>query len=348
MQYDLYVGTNSVRGSKGIYHITLDGETGAMELRETLPFYHSGYLLRSGDGGRLYVLSEGMTFRGAASGGVVSYDVSQGGFRELGSQLTHGQRPCQGALSAEGGTLYVGNFFAGTIAVLPVGEDGALLPASHVISHTRTEVFRAGIHCVMPHPQGRCLAAIELAHNAVNLYDPARDYEMVYSLELPQGTFPRHMVFSEDGRFLYLLSQEKSRVYVYAYCPDEPRQLREIQQISTLPEGFGGRNEAAAIRLQPGGELLVTSNRGVGDAERLDSLAVFRRHGDTGMLTLTQIQPTRGQTPRDVQFTADGKWLVAALQASDTLESYRVDTASGRILLGAAEFPVPSPACVAR
>ena len=66
------------------------------------------------------------------------------------------------------------------------------------------------------------------------------------------------------------------------------------------------------------------------------------------MLTLTQIQPTQGQTPRDVQFTADGKWLVAALQASDSLESYRVDTASGRILLGAAGFPVPSPACVAR
>lgn len=348
MRYDLYVGTNSVRGSKGVYHVALDGETGAITGLETIPFYNSGYLLRSRDGGRLYVLSEGMTFRGIASGGVVAYDVSGPGYRELGGQITHGQRPCQGALSGDGRTLYVGNFYGGTIAVFPLEENGTLASASHVIPHTRTPVFRPGIHCVMPHPQGSCLAAIELAHNAINLYDPARDYEIAYTLELPQRTFPRHMVFSEDGRFLYLLSQEKSLVYVYAYCPDEPQQLREIQQISTLPENFRGRNEAAAIRLQPGGALLVTSNRGVGQGERLDSLAVFRRQRETGCLTLTQIRPTQGQTPRDVQFTPDGNWLVAALQASDTLESYRVDGASGRLTLSAAGFPVPSPACIAR
>lgn len=347
MQYDLYVGTNSQRGSQGVYHVLLDGETGSMEIAGVIPFYNSGYLVRSKNGRRLYVASEGMTFRGAATGGVVTYDLSEGTPRELDSQPTHGQRPCHISLSPDERVLYVGNFFGGTIAVLPVGEDGCVAPASHVLAHTRTERFRAGIHCVMPHPRGKCLAAIELAHNAINLYDPRRGYEMVYSLELPNGLFPRHMVFSRDGRFLYLLSQEQSRVYVYAYLPDQADQLQELQQISTLPEGFRGRNEAAAIRLQPGGDLLVTSNRGVGEGERLDSVAVFRRQEKTGLLSLIQIQSTQGRTPRDVQFTPDGKWLVAALQASDALESYRVDGQSGELTLGRA-LPVPSPACIAR
>ena len=348
MHYDMYVGTNSVRGSEGVYHIELDGATGEMTCRDIIPFYNSGYLLRSGDGRRLYVVGEGMTFRGAASGGAVAYDLTGGAPREIGAQLTQGQRPCQAALSADGKTLYVGNFFGGTIAVLPVNECGGLEPAVRVICHQRTPVFRAAIHCVTPHPQGTCLAAIELAHNAINLYDPAEDYRMVYSLELPDGTFPRHMEFSEDGRFLYLLSQELSRVFVYAYLPDQPQQLQELQQISTLPEGFRGRNEAAAIRLHPNGRILITSNRGVGEGERMDSLAVFLRREDTGQLTLARICPTRGRTPRDFQFTPDGAWLVAALQASDTLESYRVDGATGELTLGAADFAVPSPACVAR
>ena len=348
MQYDLYVGTNSQRGSRGVYHVLLDGETGAMAIAGVIPFYNSGYLVRSEDGRRLYVASEGMTFRGAATGGVVTYDLSEGTPRELGAQPTHGQRPCHISLSPDETMLYAGNFFGGTIAVLPVTADGRTAPASYVLTHTRTERFRAGIHCVMPHPQGKCLAAIELAHNAINLYDPRRGYEMVYSLELPDGLFPRHLVFSRDGRFLYLLSQEQSRVYVYAYLPDQAEQLQELQRISTLPEGFSGRNEAAAIRLQPGGDLLVTSNRGVGEGERLDSVAVFRRQQKTGLLSLTQIQPTQGRTPRDVQFTPDGKWLVAALQASDTLESYRVDGQNGKLTLGTAGLPVPSPACIAR
>ena len=75
---------------------------------------------------------------------------------------------------------------------------------------------------------------------------------------------------------------------------------------------------------------------------------MFHQDEGTGLLTLTQIQPTIGQTPRDVQFTADGAWLVAALQTTDTLESYRVDAENGRLIPGTAGFPVPSPACIAQ
>lgn len=346
MNYDFYVGTNSVRGSRGIYRVELDGEHGGLSLREVLPFYNSGYLVRSHTGDRLYVACEGMTFRGAASGGLVTYDLTGGHPQVMSSQVTHGQRPCHISLAPDGSRVYAANFFGGTIGVFPVDRNGVAQAADHVIRHERTPAFRAGVHCVTPHPGGRYLAAIELAHNAVFFYDLERDCRVVYVLELEPGLFPRHLEFSHDGRFLYLLSQEKSLVYTYLFCPEEREMLREIQRISTIPPEFRGRNEPAAIRLNPGGTLLAVSNRGVGTGTRLDSVTLYRRDGETGCLTLSQIMPTEGQTPRDLGFSPDGSWLLVGLQLSDTLESFRVDEARGTLTRGTAGFPVPSPACI--
>lgn len=346
MNYDFYVGTNSVRGSRGIYHVELCGADGGLSLRGVLPFYNSGYLVRARAGDRLYVLSEGMTFRGAASGGLVTYDLTGDVPRVLGARITHGQRPCHVSLAPDGSRLYVANFFGGTIGVFPVDRDGVAQAADCVVRHERTAVFRAGVHCVVPHPGGTYLAAIELAHNAINFYDLKQECRMVYSLELEPGVFPRHIEFSHDGRFLYLLSQEKSLVYTYLFVPEEKKMLRELQRISTLPPEFQGRNEPAAIRLNPSGTLLAVSNRGVGEGARLDSVALYRQDGETGLLTLRQIMPTKGQTPRDLGFSRDGTWLLVGLQTSDTLESFQVDEARGTLTRGTAGFAVPSPACI--
>ena len=135
MDYSLYVGTNSVRGSQGIYHIKLDGETGKITCTDIIPFYNSGYLVRNRAGDRLYVLTESMTFRGKASGGVVAYDISGDSPKEINSRFTCGQRPCHCALSQDERTLFAGNFFGGTIAVFPIDEDGGLCPASHIFAH---------------------------------------------------------------------------------------------------------------------------------------------------------------------------------------------------------------------
>ena len=90
----------------------------------------------------------------------------------------------------------------------------------------------------------------------------------------------------------------------------------------------------------------MTSNRGVGDGERFDSIAVFIRNSVTGLLEQKQIIAIQGKTPRDVQFTWDGKWIIAAGQASDTLESYRMAD-DGTLSLADSGVSVPSPACIA-
>ena len=60
--YYAFIGTNSVRGSRGIYTLRIDAETGIAKIMSTAPAYNTGCLALSQDGGILYAAAEGMTF----------------------------------------------------------------------------------------------------------------------------------------------------------------------------------------------------------------------------------------------------------------------------------------------
>src|SRR5208282_5647892 len=72
------------------------------------------------------------------------------------------------------------------------------------------------------------------------------------SVPLAPGTGPRHVAFSSDGRFLYVLGEITSAVTVFS--KDKKMSYQALQTISTLPDGFSGRKEAAEIAVHPSGK----------------------------------------------------------------------------------------------
>src|SRR5207302_1871690 len=75
-----------------------------------------------------------------------------------------------------------------------------------------------------------------------------------FSATLNPGAGPRHVAFGPDGKFMYVLGELQSTVTVFAN--DAQNTYRSVQQISTLPRGFAGRNDAAEIALHPNGKFL--------------------------------------------------------------------------------------------
>ena len=71
-KYLIYVGTNSVRGSRGIYTVAADPKDWSMEVLSASPAYNSGGICLSPDKKNLYAAAEGMTFDGFAAGGVAA------------------------------------------------------------------------------------------------------------------------------------------------------------------------------------------------------------------------------------------------------------------------------------
>ena len=71
------------------------------------------------------------------------------------------------------------------------------------------------------------------------------------------------------------------------------------------------------------------------------------KHADTGLLTSTGWEPGQGSTPRHVGFDASRRVLFGANEQSDTIVSWRVDPATGRLVPTGQTVRTPSPVTIA-
>lgn len=324
MEYDLFVGTNSVRGSRGIYSLRL-GRGERLELRHTHEAYNAGYLALRG--ARLFAVSEGMTFDGAASGGVLAYAVApDGALRETGRAIAGGQRPC--CLCADASDVYVSNFYGGLCRAFPYDAAGRLAPARLTIDEPALPGLPRALHCVGLLPGGR-LGVVSLGRMALLVYDRASGAR-VCAYEPGEGLHPRHFAVSPDGQTVYLLMQEPAEVHALAFDGASLRRIA-VRRLTDERLVFG----ASAVRVSPDGRTVVCAVR---DGARL---YVLRAEDLSVQQTLT----LPGAVPRDVAFTPDGRYLAAAMQGSDSVAVLRAS--GGSMTLCAQLGGVPSPACIA-
>jgi len=183
--------------------------------------------------------------------------------------------------------------------------------------------------------------------------DLGLDELLVYSFDSTKGTLganpqvakaspgagPRHLAFSSDGRFLYVINELQSTVVTYSYNATTGA-LHELQTISTLPKTFSRNSTAAEIEIHPSGKVLFASNRGD------DSIAVFAIDLHTGTLTQVETDRTGGKTPRNFAIDPTGSWLLAANQDSDQIVVFRIDGKTGHLVRTGEVPQVPSPTCL--
>src|SRR5262249_22550146 len=99
--------------------------------------------------------------------------------------------------------------------------------------------------------------------------------------------------------------------------------LEPLQVISTLPDGFEGRNSTAEIHVSPDGRFVYVSNRGH------DSIAIFAADREDRSVTSIGWESTQGRTPRYFGLDPAGRFLYACNQNSDTIVTFRRDAESG-------------------
>lgn len=330
MKQLVYLGTNSVRGSLGIYTGLLNHDTGTLELLATTPAQDSGYLTLAPDGNTLYATIESMLLNGRAQGGVAAYRIDSDGLPTLiNIEPAQGQLICH--VSCDQKNVYASSYLNGTVTVYPRRKDGGLLPPSHVIRHAPQEDYAPHIHCAAPTYDGKYLCVVEVGYHALCLYD-LTTFEKVLEVRT-KPIRPRQVVCTE--KCIYLLTEGGMTVDEYSYSP-EPSLTRR-QSLSCLPEGFHGMGGAGGIRLSPDGKTLFASIRGV------DVVAVFSVD-ENGHLEKRSVTKLCGSTPRDFGVAADGKHLLIGLQKSDTMAVYRFDRAEVHPVQE--HIHVPSCSCV--
>ncbi|MDR3536765.1 MAG: lactonase family protein [Acetobacteraceae bacterium] len=328
----------------GINVYRIDPATGAWTHRQHIGGLEnpSLFTLRR-DASRLYAVHGARTLISA-----FMRDPASGALTLLNQQDCGGSNPVDAALDPAERHLVIGNYGSGTVAVMPLGEDGSLLPVSqsHTLAGTpgpdRAQQSSSHPHAVIFDPHGQFVIVPDKGFDRTFVFrcDAGRITPTAQgSVASRAGAAPRHATFHPKRPILYVNNELDSTVTVFRWHADSG-QIDEVQVTSTIPFGFAGRNTTAEIAASPDGRFLYVSNRGE------DSIVQFAIDASTGHLRHVATTPTGGVKPRFFTLDPAGASLYAANQDSDDITAFSLDPASGRLMPRGVVVQVGSPSAV--
>ncbi|MEG0366291.1 MAG: lactonase family protein [Coprobacillus sp.] len=194
-------------------------------------------------------------------------------------------------------------------------------------------------HCVGITPDKQFVYSVDLGADKVVMYRYNQGVlleDKTYTLNVLPGSGPRHMIFSNDGRFAYLVNEIANNIMVFKYCEGH---FNLIQAIHCIPRHFNGFSSASAIRLTSSGEHLFVSNRGH------DSIAMYRVNKESGKISLLYMVHT-GKGPRDFNII-DDKYLIIGCQEDNKIQIMTFDEETETLKLSDSSLEIPAPVCIA-
>jgi 6-phosphogluconolactonase len=350
----VYVGTYTAQGkSKGIHVSRLDTGTGLLAAPElAAESANPSFLAVHPSRDFLYAANEIGDYEGkAGSVSAFAFDRLTGKLRALNRQSSVGGGPAHLVVDPAGRHVLVANYGGGSVAVLPLADDGTLKPASSFVQHTGSSVNvsrqkQPHAHSINTDSSGRFAYAADLGIDKVLIYrfDAAKGVltanDPAFAAVEP-GSGPRHFAIHPGGGFAYVINELP--LTITGFVRDAARGgLTAMQTISTLPPDQQKQTgySTAEIQVHPSGRFLYASNRGH------DSIAVFSIDEKTGRLTFVETVPTQGKTPRNFGIDPTGTYLLAANQNSDSVVVFRIDPKSGRLTPTGSTISVGAPVCV--
>jgi len=343
--YDVVIGTYTKGSSKGIYVYRFYEESGKLAfLSEIDDVSNPSYLTVSKDNKFIYAVNED-----GKNGGVSAFTFEPvvGTIKQLNRVSSAGADPCYITLDAERRNAFVANYSSGNLSVLPIKADGSLEAPSQVIQDQGKGPDAARqegphVHIAYFSPDQKYLLYTDLGTDKLNFtrYHAGKPSPLTpeNSISVKPGNGPRHLVFSPDKKYLYLLQEMGSAITVYAYSGGN---VKELQTVGMKEENQKGTNGAAAIKITPDGHFLYAT-------DRLDASAilVYAINPADGKLTFMERHTTYGKNPRDFAIDPTGKWLLVANQDSDNIVVFKINPGTGSLSTTGNSIQIGNPVCL--
>jgi 6-phosphogluconolactonase len=344
--YDLIIGTYTKGESRGIYVYRFYIETGKLAyLNQIEDVSNPSYLTVSANNKFVYAVNENSP-NGSVS--AFKFDPGTGKLELINSQQTGGS-PAHVSIDKDQKNVFVSNYGSGSLVVVPINKDGSLGAPTQTIQNKGGSVNKdrqaePHVHSATLSPDEKHLFVADLGTDKVNIYRyrdskvPALTPVTPAFVSAKPGSGPRHMDFSADGKFLYVVQELVAAVTVYSV---DGAKLTEIQTVSMVDANYKGKVSAADIHVSPNGKFLYASNRGDGD-----EIVTYEISPVTGQLRFIDRFRTLGKSPRNFIIDPTGKFLIAGNQNSNTVNVFTIDQKSGRISPTRNSINIDMPVCL--
>lgn len=341
---NLIVGTytNSCE-SKGIYVYEFDSKTGNFSLKSnTENVSNPSYLTVSSDNKFVYSVNE-IEKKGAVSS--FKFDGKSGKLVFLNNQEAKAQGPCY--IINDEKNVITANYSSGSITVFGKNADGSIGEAKQVVQHTgksinasRQEAPHA--HMVCFSPDKKYVLANDLGTDKVYLYQynpngGAEILKLKNSVDVKQGSGPRHLTFGKDGKQVYLLQELDGTITSFSYANGL---LKKVSETTVVAPDFKGDIGAADIHVSPDGKFLYATNRGTAN-----DISVFKILKN-GKLELVQRTSTLGKGPRNFTIDPTGNFLLVGHQHTNDIVIFKRDKKTGSITATGKKIELCSPVCL--
>src|SRR5215471_4568325 len=239
--------------------------------------------------------------------------------------------------------LFTASYGGDKAAVSPIGADGLVEgPATQVIPTGRNA------HAILIDRTNRFVFVPNLGSDEVLefLFDAKTGRLTANDPPLIKTHGPRHLAFSPDNKYLYVLSELDGHVTQFALDQTKGT-LMEVDKVGSVPPEAGlvpgvpqapvgaapppasaaddkPKIWAADLAIVPSGKFLYSTER------TTSKIALFSVASGTGKLTYVTNFATEKQ-PRGIRIDPTGTYLVASGEKSDRLSVYRIDQDGGKL-----------------
>ena len=219
-KYVAYVSTYTSGMKDNIHGIKIydvDMENGYFTEKDQVAITNSSYVTISHNAKYLYSITDF---------GVEAYKIgADGSLMVINQGSINGMRGCYLSTDYEDKFLFVAGYHDGKITVLRLREDGGVGDITDEIFHKglgsiAERNFRPHVNCVKMTRDNKYLCAADLGMDHINVYwldHQTGKLKMVDVIRSEQESAPRHLKFSKDGKYLYIVHELKNYVDVYTY-----------------------------------------------------------------------------------------------------------------------------------